>query len=181
MPDSIRVTCFFAPLLLLAVSAGAQEGDGSASNSAPKKRKPPCATPEHRQFDFWLGTWDVHNRAQPKRPPARNVITAEHDGCLIHEQYVAGLYNGSSLNFYNPQTKRWHQTWIDNQGGSLLLDGGLDKKGRMVLSSDPSKSPIERITWTPKKNGDVRQHWQQSKDGGKTWADVFDGTYVKVK
>jgi hypothetical protein len=23
------------------------------------QQKPACAVPEHRQFDFWLGTWEV--------------------------------------------------------------------------------------------------------------------------
>jgi hypothetical protein len=89
-------------------------------------------------------------------------------------------YNGSSINFYNRATQSWHQTWSDNQGTALFLKGGLDKKGRMVLSSDAGTSPIERITWTPMKNGDVRQHWEQSADGGKTWTDAFDGIYKKV-
>ena len=141
----------------------------------------PCVGEEHHQFDFWLGTWDVRSKARPNRPPARNVITSAHGGCLVHEQYVAGAYNGSSLNFYNQASKSWHQTWIDNQGTALFLKGGLNDQGQMVLSSDASVNPVQRITWTPQKNGDVRQHWQQSTDGGKTWNDVFDGIYSKVE
>ena len=33
-----------------------------------------------------------------------------------------------------------------------------------------SKETIERITWTPNADGTVRQHWQQSTDGGATWS-----------
>lgn len=182
LDSNLRLLCL-VPLLFLATAARAQDdsaASGDAAATAPAAAQGPCSGPEHRQFNFWLGTWDVHNKAQPDRPPARNVITSEHDGCMVHEEYVAGRYNGSSINSYNKATKSWHQTWSDNQGTALFLKGGLDKKGRMVLSSDPKVNPIERITWTPLKNGDVRQHWQQSKDGGKTWTDAFDGIYKKA-
>ena len=39
------------------------------------------------------------------------------------------------------------------------------------------KSTTERITWTPHPDGTVRQHWEQSTDGGQTWTTAFDGLY----
>jgi hypothetical protein len=36
-----------------------------------------------------------------------------------------------------------------------------------------------RITWYDNDDGTVRQHWQVSKDGGKTWNTAFDGLYRK--
>ncbi len=38
---------------------------------------------------------------------------------------------------------------------------------------------LDRITWTPAEDGTVRQHWEQSSDGGVRWATVFDGRYVR--
>ena len=38
---------------------------------------------------------------------------------------------------------------------------------------------LERITWTSNPDGTVRQHWEQSTDGGKTWTTAFDGLYRK--
>ncbi|MEM6639722.1 MAG: hypothetical protein AAF610_07455 [Pseudomonadota bacterium] len=140
----------------------------------------PCQTEQHRQFDFWLGTWDVYNQATPDKPPSRNVITLKHGGCTVHEEYVAGRYNGSSVNIYSSATGSWHQTWTDVVGTALFLKGGLDERGRMVLFSSGESGPLDRITWTPLDNGDVRQHWQQSKDNGATWVDVFDGLYKKA-
>jgi hypothetical protein len=91
---------------------------------------------------------------------------------------------GTSFNIYYVGDRRWHQTWVDNSGGLLRLDGGL-QDGKMVLSgartTRAGKRVIDRIVWTPASNGDVRQVWDYSSDGGKTWHAVFDGTYVKAK
>jgi hypothetical protein len=52
-----------------------------------------------------------------------------------------------------------------------------------VLSGENRKpgggAQLERITWTPQADGSVRQHWQQSADGGKTWSDAFVGIYTR--
>jgi len=138
----------------------------------------PCNSPEFRQFDFWLGEWDVTAPATPGSG-SRSRITRINGGCTILEQYTTPLgYEGTSLNFYDAQRKLWHQTWIDNQGGALYLEGAL-KGNSMVLSTTAGKDSIQRITWTPLDDGRVRQHWEATEDAGKTWATVFDGYYAK--
>jgi len=54
----------------------------------------------------------------------------------------------------------------------------------MVLSGQQLKPDAgtglvqqERISWTPNDDGSVRQLWESSKDGGKSWAVVFDRLY----
>ena len=32
---------------------------------------------------------------------------------------------GKSFNFYNPSTKKWHQSYMDNSGGNWMMDGEL--------------------------------------------------------
>ncbi len=51
----------------------------------------------------------------------------------------------------------------------------------MVLSSKGSGAHVDRITWTPNDDGTVRQHWQTSEDGGKTWKTEFDGRYERTR
>jgi len=138
----------------------------------------PCRTPEFRQFDFWLGEWDVESAAAPGTI-SRNRITAINDGCTLREEYTTPSgYAGTSLNFYDTARKAWHQTWIDNQGGALYLAGGLEGDS-MVLESDGADGAVQRIRWTPLGDGSVRQHWEQTGDGGKTWTTVFDGYYTR--
>lgn len=138
----------------------------------------PCQAAEYRQFDFWLGDWDVQSPASPGGT-SRNQIFRINDGCAVREEYTTPIgYAGTSLNFYDGVKKVWHQTWIDNQGGALYLEGGLVGKS-MVLATTTDPQSVNRITWTPLDDGRVRQHWEATADGGKTWTSVFDGYYSK--
>jgi tetratricopeptide (TPR) repeat protein len=138
----------------------------------------PCIAAEYRHFDFWLGDWDVTAPANPGAV-SRNKITRINDGCTVLEQYTtAAGYVGTSLNFYDATRKVWHQTWIDNQGGALFIEGGLVGNA-MVLSTTDNPETVQRITWTPLADGRVRQHWESTTDSGKTWTTQFDGYYAK--
>ncbi len=145
---------------------------------------PASATTDHRAFDFWIGIWDV-TPAGRDVPIGKNIITADHAGCVIREDYATkGGYTGMSMSFYDAARKSWHQTWMGADGSALYIEGGLNDAGQMVLSNANTPyyvkgTPINRITWTPNADGSVRQHWQASQDGGKTWSDVFNGLYVK--
>ena len=133
----------------------------------------PCNTEAHRAFDFWIGEWIVTIPAMPGRT-ANSSITLSNNGCSIHEHYRTPTgYTGNSINFFDSTANKWHQTWIDNQGTPLYLDGN-PQDGKMVLANENS-----RITWTALPDGRVRQHWQQTSDGGETWNTSFDGYYHK--
>ena len=137
-----------------------------------------CTSAEHRQFDFWVGRWDV--RRPDGRAAGTNAIERVLDGCALVERWTgAGPSRGMSLNFYDAAAGRWRQSWVDNQGQPLLLVGGL-RDGRMVLeSATPDSAARQRITWTPLAGGDVRQLWETSADGGATWSTAFDGRYSR--
>lgn len=138
----------------------------------------PCQAAEYRQFDFWLGDWNVESPAAPG-VVSRNRIVSINGGCTLHEQYTASSgYEGSSFSFYDATRKVWHQTWIDNQGAPLFLEGGFDGES-MVLATTSNPQQINRISWTPLADGRVRQHWQSTTDDGVTWSTVFDGFYSK--
>lgn len=165
-------------LVLVAIAGSLLAGSvASAQSSAQPAAPPNCSGAEHHQFDFWEGSWEVINQANPNAPAASNEIELLHGGCVVRETYQAGAYSGSSLSFYDRQDGKWHQTWIDSTGISLFIEGGLDDKGRMVMSRTRPDGTIDRITWTPNEDGTVRQHWQTSSDEGKTWSDAFDGLY----
>jgi hypothetical protein len=139
--------------------------------------KAPCSAPEHHQFDFWIGHWDVFLPNGNKA--GENRIEVIEGGCALLEQWKGARGpTGKSLNIYDALRRTWHQTWVDSTGGLLVLEGQW-MDGRMVLSS--SAPPIQRITWAPQSDGSVRQLWESSKDGGKTWSTAFDGKYVKKK
>jgi hypothetical protein len=167
-----------------AMGTGAARAESPAPSPSPSPFVSPCLAPEYRQFDFWVGDWDVLD-------PAGNVvgtndITREYGGCVVQEHWQARgprKQVGSSFNTYNPATRQWHQTWVDSTGGFLLLDGAF-AEGRMTLAGDMHTRRgllRHRITFTPEPDGRVRQFWDTSADGGKTWTVSFDGQYVRAR
>jgi hypothetical protein len=150
-------------------------------------KPPPCGAPEHRQFDFWLGSWEV---SKPDGSRAGvNRITAILGGCALREEWSSegSPYAGTSYNVYDAARGLWHQTWVDNQGGVLYLEGGLVGEAMVLEGERPGPAGEggevaavrHRITWTPLGEERVRQHWETSKDGGETWSTAFDGLYVR--
>jgi hypothetical protein len=175
--------------LLASPEAGAQTPPVPPAPVAPVSPAPPpvpCTAAESRQFDFWIGDWDV--TTPDGKPAGTNLIRPILNGCVLHESWKGrGGFTGESFNVYDARRKAWHQAWVDGTGGLLLLDGAFEN-GSMTLSdramnqNAPGKTDtnaINEITWTPNADGSVRQHWRTSADGGKTWKTSFDGTYVK--
>lgn len=153
----------------------------AAASAAEPPSQPACDAPEHRQFDFWLGRFEV--RTPEDRLAGHNRIEATLGGCALTEHWTGARGSeGRSLNFYDRNDSRWHQVWIDDAGEPLYLSGGL-VDGSMVLTGETPASDggtlRQRITWTPLEDGRVRQHWQASKDGGETWQTLFDGYYAR--
>ena len=147
----------------------------------PAVQPKPCATPEYRQFDFWIGAWEV--RGPKGTVVGTNRIEPIENGCALQENWTAtGGITGRSINAYSNVDRQWHQAWIGSGGQFLHLVGGL-RGQEMVLEGQSmdvkSRPTLERITWTPQPDGRVRQLWQQSTDGGKTWSTSFDGMYVR--
>jgi hypothetical protein len=139
-----------------------------------------CSSPAHRAFDFWIGQWQV--KQSDGKVAGSNRIDREYGGCLLHEHYTTARgYSGESLNIYDASRKVWHQSWVDSDGLLLLLEGGI-RDGKMVLEGqtvgEDSKITKHRITWTPNRDGSVRQFWESTDDKG-NWVTAFDGLYVR--
>jgi len=169
------LTAALAALFVTMAGASPQPVVGAA----PK----PCTSTEHRQFDFWIGDWNVKDNATGT-PAGHNLVTLEQGSCVLQEHWrgTDGM-TGTSFNIYYAGDRKWHQTWVDSTGLLLRLDGGL-VDGKMVLSGKrvnrTGKIVTDRIVWTPEPNGDVRQVWDYTTDDGKSWQQAFDGTYVRV-
>lgn len=167
-------TVLFGVASLVCIAAGRLDG---------QSQPPACTRAEHRQFDFWLGEWDV--TLPNGRTAGTNHILSVNAGCGLREEWKgAGGSTGTSLNAFDATSGRWHQTWIGSDGMLLRLEGGL-RDGSMELSgttigADGVKT-LHRIRWTPLGGTPpvVRQFWEASTDGGKTWTVAFDGKYVR--
>lgn len=141
----------------------------------------PCDGPQYKQFDFWQGQWQVFT--PDGKLAGTNSLTKEYGGCVLHERYqTPSGFTGESLNTYDRVRNVWHQTWVDNSGQLLLLEGKL-KGSEMVLEGKGKNAKgqdlYHRITWTPNSDGTVRQHWQSATVKGQ-WQTAFDGLYKKA-
>lgn len=141
--------------------------------------KPCLGDPHLREFDFWLGEWDVQVSGQTI---ATSRIENVLDGCLIQENWMP--FNGQpgkSWNYVNSATGKWEQLWMS--GGNVLKLEGAFGGGKMVLegrSQNPARATtLDRITFTAMPDGRVSQVWEQSKDGGQSWTKSFDGVYIR--
>lgn len=133
----------------------------------------PCSTPEHRQFDFWAGSWDVYETTGTEKVAHVNV---DHllDGCVLREDYQqADGLRGQSLTIYDPARDVWHQSWVTNRGQMLELDGKLDGQSIILNGEDHARNALVRGTWTAE-SGNVREIAVISTDRGKTWKPWFD-------
>ncbi|MEN7342595.1 MAG: hypothetical protein AAAFM81_06600 [Pseudomonadota bacterium] len=141
---------------------------------------PACTDENFRQFDFWLGEWDV--KTNDGKVVGTNRISRTLDGCVVLEEYTTPSgFLGKSFNIFDKTRGVWHQTWVDNSGLLLNLEGGVVGDS-MVLSgvtTDRDGATMQqRITWTPNTDGTVRQLWE-AKSPMDDWQVVFDGTYQK--
>ena len=87
---------------------------------------------------------------------------------------------GTSMNFFDAAAEEWVQVWasptlqLEIRGG--LEDGAMRLVGSVFYFQNAQQFPF-RGTWTPLEDGIVRQHFEQSGDGGETWTTWFDGYY----
>lgn len=151
-----------------------------------------CATcdavPENRQFDFWLGAWDVRPYATPNLPPtARSIIERANGNCTIVENYYTkGGYVGKSFNIYDPVQRKWRQFWNDNGGTVIEFFGEFDAaekalKYRSESINAQGQKQLGKMTFYNLDANRVRQLWEMSTDDGKTWITAFDGLYTRRK
>ncbi len=143
----------------------------------------PCkASPEFRQFDFWIGDWEV--KTPQGLPAGSSNIQLVLGQCIILENWtgVSGT-SGKSFNIFDTNDKKWHQTWVDDKGTFTHYIGGITD-GNMVIVADTifsGKKTFAKMTFSKMPNGDVRQFGENSTDEGKTWTTAFDLIYSKKK
>lgn len=143
---------------------------------------PTCSAPEYRQFDFWLGEWDVFPTGKANQV-ASSRIEKLYGGCAVRENWMPKSNpGGGSLNGFDSHDRLWHQTWIDNSGTRVEFSGGLVGRD-MILTGlwrdllGPGKDALVRMTYSPAADGSVRQLGEQSVDFGRSWQPSFDFTY----
>ncbi len=175
----MRTTNILTTLLLMTVAAGGWAQDNS-------QVPVPCTSELYKQFDFWVGDWEVYSNADGELQ-GLDTIAKQNDGCLIVQHWrqqndafkPTGAVNrleGRSVTMFDTET--WRQVWTDNGGTFMPMKGGL-VDGNMVLTSEFSNPtwPIYKWHWEPKADGTIHNFGFVSTDRGETWNQYFDITY----
>lgn len=157
-----------------------------SAEARPASSPEPCSAPEYKQFDFWLGEWDVS--PSPGQPDAGKTDAASLEekilgGCVLVENYTENAgFAGKSLNFYDGHLRKWRQIWTDSAGNMSEFSGEF-KDGAMRFEGEShtagGKKVYRKMVFTPGPNI-VRQYSEVSADG-KTWKFFYDLTYARKK
>jgi tetratricopeptide repeat protein len=153
--------------------------------AAAERNAHPCsARPEYRQFDFWIGEWNVVS-TQGEQPAGTSSIQQILDSCVILENWSgAGGGSGKSFNIFDAAQNHWEQIWVDAFGSLTKFVGGIqigvmDYRAESVGSD--GKKTLRRLRFAKLDADRVRQWSVMSTDDGKTWTPEYDLTYIRKK
>jgi len=164
---------FSRTLILSLLSVSALFSQQSTTQAAPN----PCTAAPQKQFDFWVGEWDLTWPGQNAGEMGRgtNSIKRILDGCVVQESFSgqdAMHLRGTSVSIFDANSGKWKQTWVDNEGGYLDFVGEL-KNGQMILQREASRPDgskiLQRMVWKNITANELDWSWEASRDGGKTW------------
>lgn len=141
-----------------------------------------CCTPQHRQFDFWLGEWMVLDSAGNEL--GQNSIIKLEDQCILSEHWRGkGGGTGRSYNYFDPSDSTWNQLWLDKQGTILKLKGKAGSNS-MILRSDWAQGQggakyYNRISWKKNEDETVLQLWEIMGPSDVVLSVAFKGIYKR--
>lgn len=161
----------------------------------------PCAAPEARQFDFFLGDWQIDQTIRTaagtyETYPARTSVRLAAGGCALVEDWIgtvrffwAGMtepaeLRGLSVRAWNPAAARWEIYWLDTmqpQFGEPFT--GTFAGGRGVFtrrSRAPDGTPqTVRITFEQPADGVVEWSLEVTGAAGGTWQRLWTMRMVR--
>ena len=169
-------------ILMLAVTLSAFAQDDNAADDSSTQTYPCEQRDEFKEFDFWLGEWDVH--IANGTLAGTNKIEKTQAGCALVENWLGAAGNpGMSINYFDVASNEWVQ--VSSSAGGIQIDirGGLTDDGMLLDGQinyvSNGKSAAFRGLWTPLPDGRVRQFFEQYDEDSDSWAPWFEGFYTR--
>ena len=134
-------------------------------------------------LDFWIGKWDAYWSDSLR---GTNVITKTLKDKVVEENfnYNDNSFNGKSWSVFDPNTKLWKQTWVDDNGAYIVLTGG--KTGNDVILNTTEarvvkgKTVFMRMVFYNIQKDSFDWDWQSSEDKEK-WTSLWAIKYKRKK
>jgi hypothetical protein len=145
----------------------------------------PCINdPRKNEFDFWIGEWTVVT-TQGRFAAGSSRIEKVSENCLVLENWTAGNgTSGKSMNYIDPATGKWEQTWCGSGGEVMKFINGVFDGKQMQFEFKKKigdKEQVGRFHFYKVSDNEVRQMQESSSDLGATWTTDYDLTYIRNK
>ena len=146
----------------------------------------PCMADAHaREFDFWLGEWDVYVTGTQQHT-GHSLIQMVSGGCAILENWDSPASTGKSINFIDPNTNKWKQSWSGSYtNGNQEFTNGEYRDSAIHFDFETKDAQGNKIIGSfifyNQGPNQVRQFSETSSDNGKTWTTNYDFTYIRKK
>ena len=177
-------------LLLVSSSALASSAPAAASKVAPMTvaaaEQPAAGRDGSKDFDFFVGTWKLHNRRLSKplvgsttwyefdcTSRATHLLTGKASMDDLQCETPKGKVQGLTLRLYDPKSRQWRLYWVNVANPILDVPVVGEFKDGVGEFFDQElyegRSIFVRYRWS---NIKARSYtWEQafSTDGGKSW------------
>ncbi len=154
-----------------------------------------CPEPEARQFDFWIGDWDIQQKILGSdggwiELPAHTHVEPILGGCALLERWSGRVQffwegmskpeamDGMSVRAWDPKEAVWRIWWMDSRSRRLGVPAvGEFRDGRGEFESSrkgaDGKTIRTRISFERLSTG--RVHWDLaiSRDAGRNWQTIW--------
>ena len=175
----MRIRQFFFLLSLVLLSMPTVWADEPTPNAQDRDGQ--------HDFDFYIGTWKLHNR-RLRNPLTGSNNWVEFEGTSVAHKVWGGRANmdetefddpaghiqGLTVRLYDPSTRLWSIYWANSRKGNIALPPTVgrfvDGRGEFYdFEIYEGKAVLVRYLWMNIKPESNR--WEQafSQDGGKTW------------
>ncbi|MBK5271299.1 MAG: tetratricopeptide repeat protein [Bacteroidia bacterium] len=144
----------------------------------------PCMVDAHaREFDFWIGEWDVFVTGT-QQLAGHSLVQMISGGCALLENWDSPASTGKSINFIDPNTHKWKQSWAGSYANGVQeFVNGEYKDSSMHFDFETKDAQgnkiIGRFIFYNQGPNQVRQFSESSADNGKTWTTNYDFTYIR--
>ncbi len=149
-----------------------------------RKNAFPCLDdPRSRELDFWVGEWNVQDRAG--NHVGESSVQRILGDCVIFENWSGAFGDhGKSFNSFNSVEGWWQQNWVSDSGQTTDFTHGVREGNAMIYQGIGHKGATTyptKLTFFDLGHDQVRQLSEFSTDGGKTWAVGYDFIYTRKK